>query len=97
MIMIAWGTVMTLMGLVNSYGSLLACRILLGATESGLFPGIIENIYTGWPISNPAIRNFNISARCRSNGLKFLPVIEACTKFISIKTCLGRSFVKYHY
>lgn len=39
MIMIAWGTVMTLMGLVNSYGSLLACRLLLGAAESGLFPG----------------------------------------------------------
>ena len=39
LIMIAWGTVMTLMGLVNSYGSLLACRLVLGAAESGLFPG----------------------------------------------------------
>jgi sugar phosphate permease len=38
-IMIAWGIVMTLMGLANSYGSLLACRLLLGAAESGLFPG----------------------------------------------------------
>ena len=38
-IMIAWGIVMTLMGLVNSYYSLLACRLLLGAAESGLFPG----------------------------------------------------------
>lgn len=38
-IMIAWGIIMTLMGLVNSYGSLLACRLLLGAAESGLFPG----------------------------------------------------------
>ena len=38
-IMIAWGAIMTLMGLVNSYGSLLACRLLLGAAESGLFPG----------------------------------------------------------
>ncbi|UJR25117.1 hypothetical protein I4U23_006476 [Adineta vaga] len=39
MIMVAWGIVMTLMGLVSSYGSLLACRLLLGAAESGLFPG----------------------------------------------------------
>ncbi len=39
MIMITWGIIMTLMGLVNSYGSLLACRLLLGAAESGLFPG----------------------------------------------------------
>ncbi len=38
-IMITWGIVMTLMGLVNSYGSLLACRLSLGAAESGLFPG----------------------------------------------------------
>ena len=38
-IMITWGIIMTLMGLVNSYGSLLACRLLLGAAESGLFPG----------------------------------------------------------
>jgi len=39
MIMIAWGIVMTLMGLVNSYGGLLACRLFLGTAESGLFPG----------------------------------------------------------
>jgi sugar phosphate permease len=39
LIMVAWGTVMTLMGLVNSYGGLLACRLVLGAAESGLFPG----------------------------------------------------------
>ncbi|CAF3727964.1 unnamed protein product [Rotaria sp. Silwood1] len=36
--MIAWGTVVTCMGLVNSYQSLLVCRLLLGATESCLFP-----------------------------------------------------------
>jgi len=39
MIMITWGIIMTLMGLANSYGSLIACRLLLGAAESGLFPG----------------------------------------------------------
>jgi len=39
MIMIAWGIVMSLMGLVHSYGGLLACRLVLGAAESGLFPG----------------------------------------------------------
>ena len=39
LIMVAWGIVMTLMGLVNSYGSLVACRLLLGTAEAGLFPG----------------------------------------------------------
>ena len=39
MTMLLWGTIMTLTGLVNSYGSLIACRLLLGAAESGVFPG----------------------------------------------------------
>ncbi|KID91779.1 Major facilitator superfamily domain, general substrate transporter [Metarhizium guizhouense ARSEF 977] len=42
-ITVSWGLVATLMGLVTSYGSLLACRLLLGAVEAGLFPGL--NIY----------------------------------------------------
>ncbi|KAM0321913.1 hypothetical protein ACHAQA_009810 [Verticillium albo-atrum] len=39
----AWGIVATLTGLVNSYGALLACRLLLGVFEAGLFPGL--NVY----------------------------------------------------
>ena len=39
LIMVSWGIVMTCMGLVRSYEGLLICRLLLGATESGLFPG----------------------------------------------------------
>ncbi|TWU75896.1 hypothetical protein ED733_005900 [Metarhizium rileyi] len=42
-ITVSWGLVATFMGLVTSYGSLLACRLLLGAVEAGLFPGL--NIY----------------------------------------------------
>ena len=44
MIMVAWGIVMTLMGLVNSYASLIVCRLLLGAAESGLFPGKMSSV-----------------------------------------------------
>ncbi len=43
-------------------------------------------VYTGWSINNPAIRNLNISAKCRPNELKFLPVIEAYLKFVSYET-----------
>ncbi|KAF7540699.1 hypothetical protein G7054_g1132 [Neopestalotiopsis clavispora] len=39
----AWGIVATLTGLVNSFGSLVACRLILGALEAGLFPGL--NVY----------------------------------------------------
>ncbi|KAK5136105.1 hypothetical protein LTR08_004155 [Meristemomyces frigidus] len=40
-IMVAWGIVMTLMGMVQSYHGLLAARIFLGIAEAGLFPGVV--------------------------------------------------------
>ncbi|GJD00133.1 Major facilitator superfamily transporter [Colletotrichum higginsianum IMI 349063] len=42
-ITVSWGVIATLTGLVHSYGALLACRLLLGAVEAGLFPGL--NVY----------------------------------------------------
>jgi MFS family permease len=39
-IMVAWGTVMTLMGIVQNFNGLLITRIFLGVTEAGLFPGV---------------------------------------------------------
>jgi MFS family permease len=46
-IMVAWGIVMTLMGIVQSYEGLLVARIFLGVTEAGLFPGVAYYI-TMW-------------------------------------------------
>lgn len=43
-IMVAWGTVMTLMGIVQNYHGLLIARIFLGVTEAGLFPGVAVSI-----------------------------------------------------
>ncbi|KAH7109162.1 major facilitator superfamily domain-containing protein [Dactylonectria estremocensis] len=39
-IMLAWGIVMTLMGIVHNYPGLLATRMALGLAEGGLFPGV---------------------------------------------------------
>lgn len=36
----AWGVVATLTGIVQSFSGLLACRVILGALEGGLFPGL---------------------------------------------------------
>ncbi|KAL6354302.1 hypothetical protein LRP88_11628 [Fusarium phalaenopsidis] len=36
----AWGVVATLTGIVQNYKSLVACRVILGALEGGLFPGL---------------------------------------------------------
>lgn len=38
-IIIAWGTIMTLMGLVKNLRGLLAARFFLGVAEAGLMPG----------------------------------------------------------
>ncbi|KAI9676840.1 MAG: hypothetical protein M1817_006679 [Caeruleum heppii] len=35
-----WGIIATLTGLTQNYASLIACRLLLGAVEAGLFPGM---------------------------------------------------------
>lgn len=45
--MVAWGIVMTLMGIVQSYHGLLIARIFLGVTEAGLYPGVAYYI-TMW-------------------------------------------------
>ena len=39
-ITVGWGIVATLTGIVQSYAGLLVCRVLLGALEGGLFPGL---------------------------------------------------------
>ncbi|KAI5927580.1 major facilitator superfamily domain-containing protein [Camillea tinctor] len=39
LIMVAWGLVMTLMGIVRDFRGLLAARLFLGIAEAGLFPG----------------------------------------------------------
>ncbi|KAB5511617.1 major facilitator superfamily transporter [Coniochaeta sp. 2T2.1] len=40
LIMVAWGTVMTLMGIVQNYHGLLIARLFLGVAEADLFPGV---------------------------------------------------------
>ena len=39
-IMIVWGVVMTLMGIVQNYHGLLVARLFLGVAEAGLYPGV---------------------------------------------------------
>jgi MFS family permease len=39
-IMIVWSAIVIGMGFVHNFGSLVACRVLLGLAEGGLFPGV---------------------------------------------------------
>lgn len=36
-----WGVIMTLHGVVQNFGGLLAVRLLLGVFEAGFFPGAV--------------------------------------------------------
>lgn len=40
-ITIIWGIVATLTGITQNFAGLVACRVLLGIVESGLFPGLV--------------------------------------------------------
>ncbi|KAL3473496.1 histidine phosphatase superfamily [Aspergillus californicus] len=40
-ISVIWGIIATLTGITQSYGGLIACRLLLGVVEAGLFPGLM--------------------------------------------------------
>lgn len=40
-IAVIWGVIATLTGITQDYGDLVACRVLLGILEAGLFPGMI--------------------------------------------------------
>lgn len=46
-IMVAWGIVMTLMGIVQNYSGLLAARFFLGVAEAGLFPVCLTLLMKG--------------------------------------------------
>jgi len=39
-ITVSWGIVATLTGICQTYGGLIACRLVLGVFEAGLFPGL---------------------------------------------------------
>lgn len=51
-----WGIVATLTGLVQNFGGLVACRLVLGIFEGGFVPGIIVYLtlfYTKKEMANP--------------------------------------------
>ncbi|KAK4048922.1 hypothetical protein OIV83_004478 [Microbotryomycetes sp. JL201] len=49
MITVAWGIVMTLMGVVQNFGGLVGARLALGIAEAGLFPGVIFYLTLWYP------------------------------------------------
>lgn len=64
LIMVCWGIVMTLMGLVQSFRGLVVARLFLGVTEAGLFPGVAVSFvppYSLFPHCLQLKYNFSLS------------------------------------
>ncbi|KAM0545384.1 hypothetical protein ACHAPJ_011368 [Fusarium lateritium] len=60
-----WGLVAIFTGFVNNFASLVACRLLLGTFEAGLFPGIMLYLTTFYHKRHISLRNayfYSISA-----------------------------------
>ncbi|KXJ87475.1 major facilitator superfamily domain-containing protein [Microdochium bolleyi] len=60
-----WGLVASFTGFVNSFGPLVACRLLLGTFEAGLFPGIMLYLTMFYHKKHISLRNayfYSISA-----------------------------------
>lgn len=54
-LMVLWGTVMTMHGLVQTYGQLCACRALLGLCETGFTPAA-SYLLTTWYCVSESVR-----------------------------------------
>ncbi|KAL1849552.1 hypothetical protein Plec18167_003155 [Paecilomyces lecythidis] len=55
-ISVIWGIIATLTGITQNYGGLLACRVLLGVVEAGLFPGFLVYLTLFYSKSEIALR-----------------------------------------
>ncbi|CCF36649.1 hypothetical protein CH063_01541 [Colletotrichum higginsianum] len=48
-LVLSWGTVMTLMGVVKNFQGMAICRVFLGLCEAGFFPGAVYIVTTWYP------------------------------------------------
>ncbi|KAK7994533.1 hypothetical protein PG991_016121 [Apiospora marii] len=48
-LVISWGIVMTLMGVVQNFQGMAACRVFLGLCEAGFFPGAVFIVSSWYP------------------------------------------------
>src|SRR5438445_8797897 len=62
-ILLSWGLVATLTGLVQSVHQLYIARILLGVTEAGYYPGIVLYL-TYWFPQRPPARTVGLVLTC---------------------------------
>ena len=68
-LMLAWGFTATFSAFVSNFGSLLACRLLLGLFEAGFFPGVVLYLSMFYPRSRLALRIAYFFATAAASGV----------------------------
>ncbi|KIV97200.1 hypothetical protein PV10_00977 [Exophiala mesophila] len=67
-LMFAWGIVATFTAFVNNLGALIACRLLLGLFEAGLFPGVIVYLTIFYSKRSIALRTAYFFSMAAASG-----------------------------
>lgn len=68
-LVLSWGSIMTLMGVVQNFGGLCAARFFLGLCEAGFFPGAIYLVGQWYPPRpNSVSHGVVLLCQCRFGG-----------------------------
>ncbi|KAF8339857.1 putative MFS transporter [Cantharellus anzutake] len=65
---VIWSIVASMTGLVHTYGQLIACRVLLGMFEAGLFPGLLVYLMMFYTKQQLALRIGSLSVSAALAG-----------------------------
>lgn len=68
-LILAWGFTATFSAFVNSFGALVACRLLLGLFEAGFFPGVVLYLSMFYPRGRLALRIAYFFATAAASGV----------------------------
>lgn len=68
-LILAWGITATFSSFVNNFGSLVACRLLLGLFEAGFFPGVVLYLSMFYPRRRLALRVAYFFATAAASGV----------------------------
>ncbi|KAL4062585.1 major facilitator superfamily domain-containing protein [Scleroderma citrinum] len=70
-LVVGWGVIMTLQGLVQNFSGLMAMRWLLGMVEAGFFPGIIYYLSCWYKRSSAAyvLQYFSLLQPCQGHSV----------------------------
>ncbi|KAF4462009.1 allantoate transport [Fusarium albosuccineum] len=84
---IAWSAITIGTGFVHNYGQVIACRVLLGFFEAGLFPALTFTISQIYPAASQGKRVASMGARHGLSAWRWLFIIEGAISLLVGAVC----------